>query len=43
MPAASLAMPDIAYQYLPILLFIGVGIAFSVIFVGAPVIVSKRP
>jgi NADH-quinone oxidoreductase subunit A len=41
MPAASLAMPDIAFQYLPILLFIGVGIAFSLIFVGAPVLVSK--
>lgn len=33
-------MPDIAYQYLPILLFIGVGVAFSLIFVGAPVLVS---
>ena len=37
----SLGMPDVAWQYLPILLFIGVGIAFSLIFVGAPVIVSK--
>ncbi len=34
-------MPAVAYQYLPILLFIAVGIAFSVIFVGAPVLVSK--
>ena len=34
-------MPNVAYQYLPILLFIGVGIAFSLIFVGAPVLVSK--
>ena len=34
-------MPAVAYQYLPILLFIGVGIAFSLIFVGAPVLVSK--
>lgn len=40
-PAGSLAMPDVAYQYLPILLFIGVGMAFSLIFVGAPVLVSK--
>jgi NADH-quinone oxidoreductase subunit A len=37
----SLGMPDVAWQYLPILLFIGVGIAFSLIFVGAPVLVSK--
>ena len=37
----SLAMPDVAYQYLPILLFAFVGIAFSVIFVGAPVLVSR--
>ena len=34
-------MPAVAYQYLPILLFISVGIAFSLIFVGAPVLVSK--
>lgn len=33
-------MPAVAYQYLPILLFIGVGIAFSLIFVGLPVLVS---
>ena len=39
--APSLGMPDVAWQYLPILLFIGVGIAFSLIFVGAPVLVSK--
>ena len=37
----SLGMPDVAWQYLPILLFIGVCIAFSLIFVGAPVLVSK--
>ena len=37
---ATLVMPDVAFQYLPILLFIGVGIAFSLIFVGAPVLVS---
>ena len=39
--APSLAMPDVAFEYLPILLFVAVGIAFSLIFVGAPVIVSK--
>jgi len=33
-------MPAVAVQYLPILMFLGVGIAFSLIFVGAPVIVS---
>lgn len=33
-------MPEVASQYLPILLFIGVGIVFSLIFVGAPVLVS---
>jgi len=38
--APSLGMPDVAFQYLPILLFIGVGIVFSLIFVGAPVLVS---
>lgn len=34
-------MPEVASQYLPILLFMSVGIAFSLIFVGAPVIVSR--
>ena len=34
-------MSDIAVQYLPILLFLGVGIAFALIFVGAPILVSK--
>ena len=34
-------MSDIAVQYLPILLFLFVGIAFALIFVGAPIIVSK--
>ncbi len=33
-------MPNVAYQYLPILLFLVVGVAFSLIFVGAPVLVS---
>jgi NADH-quinone oxidoreductase subunit A len=33
-------MPSVAAEYLPILLFIGVGIAFSLIFVGAPVLLS---
>lgn len=34
-------MPNVALEYLPILLFIGVGIVFSLLFVGAPVLVSK--
>ena len=33
-------MPEVASQYLPILLFIGVGIVFSLLFVGAPVLLS---
>ncbi|WP_419814657.1 NADH-quinone oxidoreductase subunit A [Glacieibacterium sp.] len=33
-------MPAVAAQYLPILLFIGVAVAFSLIFVGAPVLLS---
>ena len=34
-------MSDLAYQYLPILLFLAVGIVFALIFVGAPIVVSK--
>ena len=34
-------MSEIANQYLPILLFLTVGIVFAFIFVGAPIIVSK--
>ena len=34
-------MPAIAHQYLPILLFLGVAIAFSGIFVGLPILLSK--
>ncbi len=37
-------MPDVtetALEYLPILLFLGVAIAFAVIFVGAPILISK--
>ena len=34
-------MSEIASQYLPILLFLTVGIVFALIFVGAPVVVSK--
>ena len=34
-------MSGIAQQYLPILLFFVVGIVFALIFVGAPVVVSK--
>ena len=34
-------MSEIAHQYLPILLFLAVGIAFALIFVGAPIAVSK--
>jgi len=34
-------MSEIASQYLPILLFLTVGIAFAFIFVGAPIVVSK--
>lgn len=34
-------MSDLAHQYLPILLFLAVGIAFALIFVGAPIVVSK--
>ena len=33
-------MPSVAAEYLPVLLFIGVAIAFSVIFVGGPVLLS---
>ena len=33
-------MPPVAAEYLPVLLFVGVGIAFSLIFVGAPVLIS---
>lgn len=33
-------MPDIAAGYLPILLFLGVALLLSVVFVGLPVIVS---
>ncbi len=33
-------LPTIAAEYLPVLLFIGVGIVFSLIFVGAPVLIS---
>ena len=33
-------MPSVAAEYLPILLFIGIGLAFSLIFVGAPVLLS---
>ena len=34
-------MSEIAHQYLPVLLFLAVGIVFALIFVGAPIIVSK--
>ena len=34
-------MSGIAYQYLPILMFLTVGIVFALLFVGAPIIVSK--
>jgi len=34
-------MSAIAIQYLPILLFLAVAVAFALIFVGAPMIVSK--
>ncbi len=34
-------MSEIASQYLPILLFLTVGIVFACIFVGAPIAVSK--
>ena len=34
-------MSGIATQYLPILLFLAVGIVFALIFVGAPIAVSK--
>nr|WP_310524489.1 NADH-quinone oxidoreductase subunit A [Polymorphobacter sp.] len=34
-------MSEIATQYLPILLFLAVGIVFACIFVGAPIAVSK--
>jgi NADH-quinone oxidoreductase subunit A len=33
-------MAAIAFEYLPVLLFFGVGIAFALIFVGAPMAVS---
>ena len=33
-------MSQVASQYLPILLFLGVAIAFALIFVGAPMLVS---
>lgn len=34
-------MSELAHEYLPILLFLAVGIVFALIFVGAPIIVSK--
>ncbi len=34
-------MSAIASQYLPILLFLAVAVAFAVLFVGAPILVSK--
>lgn len=33
-------MPSVAAEYLPVLLFLGVAVVFSMIFVGAPVLIS---
>jgi len=34
-------MPDVALSYLPILIFLGIAVVFSLIFVALPVVVSQ--
>lgn len=40
-PTAASALPQVAQEYLPILLFLFVAMAFSVIFVAGPMIVER--